>query len=182
MPTRPPSAKQKSNLLHAVCSSNTPRRQHRQCGATAPTPRPRRLMGLPPASLPIRSAPLPPGTCRRDRSNAPALTLHDGSTANAARQLQRPGLMGLPPATWPIRSAPLPPGTWRETVSQSRRLRIRHRDPLPCRPWSPTLPTHTPPPAPPYALDPSDEEPRGAQTTPIDSPISPVMANTCLPP
>ena len=28
----------------------------------------------------------------------------------------------------------------------------------------------------------SDEEPRGAQTTPIDSPISPVMANTCLPP
>ena len=76
---------------------------------------------------------------RRDRSNAPALTLHDGSTANAARPLQRPGLMGLPPATWPIRSAPLPPGTWRETVSQSRRLRIRHRDPLPRRPWSPTV-------------------------------------------
>ena len=38
------------------------------------------------------------------------LTLHDGSTANAARPLQRPGLMGLPPATLPIRSAPLPPG------------------------------------------------------------------------
>ena len=87
---------------------------------------------------------------RRDRSNAPALTLHDGSTANAARPLQRPGLMGLPPATWPIRSAPLPPGTWRETVSQSRRLRIRHRDPLPRRPWSPTLPPHTSPPAPPF--------------------------------
>jgi hypothetical protein len=87
---------------------------------------------------------------RRDRSNAPALTLHDGSTANAARPLQRPGLMGLPPATWPIRSAPLPPGTWWETVSQSRRLRIRHRDPLPRRPWSPTLPPHTSPPAPPF--------------------------------
>ena len=56
----------------------------------------------------------------------------------------------LPPATWPIRSAPLPPGTWRETVSQSRRLRIRHRDPLPRRPWSPTLPPHTSPPAPPF--------------------------------
>jgi len=36
---------------------------------------------------------------RRDRSNAPALILHDGSTSNAARPLQRPGLMGLPPAT-----------------------------------------------------------------------------------
>ena len=56
----------------------------------------------------------------------------------------------LPPATWPIRSAPIPPGTWRETVSQSRRLRIRHRDPLPRRPWSPTLPPHTSPPAPPF--------------------------------
>lgn len=40
--------------------------------------------------------------------------------------------------------------TWRETVSQSRRLRIRHRDPLPRRPWSPTLPPHTFPPAPPF--------------------------------
>ena len=87
---------------------------------------------------------------RRDLSNAPALTLHDCSTANAARPLQCPGLMGLSPATWPIRSAPLPPGTWRETVSQSRRLCIRHRDPLPRRPWSPTLPPHTSPPVPPY--------------------------------
>ena len=69
-----------------MCSSNTPRRQHRQCRATAPTPRPRRLMGLPPATLPIRSAPapsrdlpagnglglhpLPPGTCRRETVTA----------------------------------------------------------------------------------------------------------------
>ena len=69
-----------------MCSSNTPRRQHRQCRATVPTPRPRRLMGLPPATLPIRSAPapardlpagnglgphpLPPGTCRRETVTA----------------------------------------------------------------------------------------------------------------
>jgi hypothetical protein len=115
----------KSNSLHAVCSSNTPRRQHRQCGATAPTPRPRRLMGLPPATLPIRSVPLPPGTCRCNRSNAPARTLHDCRTANVARPLQRPDLMGLPPGDVANQVRTSPPGdlagnglvAWRETAT-----------------------------------------------------------------
>jgi len=62
-------------------------------------------------------------------------------------------LIGLPPATLPIRSAPPPPGTLRETVSNFRRLRIRHQDPLHRRHQDPLhrgLPTHTPPHVPPF--------------------------------
>ena len=105
----------------------------------------------------------------------------------------------LPPATWPIRSAPLPPGTWRETVSQSRRLRIRHRDPLPRRPWSPSasessfILTADPPLSRAQggknsSMGPQDtgvhaqQEPRRRPSTHQFNAISPVMANTCLPP
>ena len=101
--------------------------------------------------------------------------------------------------TWPIRSAPLPPGTWRETVSQSRRLRIRHRDPLPRRPWSPSasessfILTADPPLSRAQggknsSMRPQDtgvhaqQEPRRRPSTHQFNAISPVMANTCLPP